>query len=217
MVQLTNKPTEWATIIGNFLPSFSIKNMSSLFQYCFLEQLHLLNNEMLITYWIPNEQLEYDCVVVAKQSNDKVKQVTSNLVRYTHRITIANDRIIKVDYEKIVYSWNDYDKDYKKQIALRNDVGFKLLFCQHIFYPKFTRIRYYVFLLSAHKHQTLVIIRHDLIVALSLGVFSSLTWQEIAFSRLVMRLNICKYCSNKMVIIQSFANEFRNNRKRAPP
>jgi len=200
---------------GKYL--FNVKNMSSVFQSRFVEQLRLLKKEKLINGWIPNGLFEHDWVVYAKQAFGGPKQVINYLGRYTHRTAISNDRIIKVDHEKVVFSWNDYNKDYKKQISSRKGEDFLRLFCQHILPPGFTRIRHYGFLSSASKRKSLAIIRHDLRVTTPSKATTTLTWQEIAFKKMGIQPGICKCCGGEMVIIQAFANKFRNNRERAPP
>jgi len=101
------------------------------------------------------------------------------LERYTHRTAISNDRILEVNDQKVVFSWNDYNKDYKKQISSRKGEDFLRLFCQHILPPRFTRIKHYGFLSSASKRKSLAIIRHDLRVT-SPSKTTTLTWRSFS-------------------------------------
>lgn len=199
---------------GKYL--FNVENMSSVFQARFVKQLRLLKKEKLINGWIPNGLFEHDWVVYAKQAFGGPKQVINYLGRYTHRTAISNDRILEVNNEKVIFSWNDYNKGYQKQISSRKGEDFLRLFCQHILPPGFTRIRHYGFLSSASKRKSLAIIRNDLGVNTPADT-NTLTWQEVAFKKMGIQPGICKCCGGEMVIIQAFANRFRNNRQRAPP
>ena len=199
---------------GKYL--FNVENMSTVFQARFVEQLRLLKQEKIINGWIPNGLFDQDWVVYAKQAFGGPKQVINYLGRYTHRTAISNDRILELDHEKVTFTWNDYHKGYKKQISSRKGEDFLGLFCQHILPPGFTRIRHYGFLSSASKRKSLAIIRNHLKVS-SPSKSTSLTWQEIAFKKMGIQPGICKCCGAEMLIIQTFANRFRNNPQRAPP
>ena len=116
----------------------------------------------------------------------------------------------------MVFSWNDYSKDYQKQKTSLKGEDFLRLFCQYILPPGFTRIRHYGFLSSASKRKSLAIILHALNVNKP-SETPHLTWQEIVFNRMEIQPGICKCCGGKMVVIQTFPDRFRNTHQRAPP
>ncbi len=199
---------------GKYL--FNVENLSSVFRSRFVKQLRLLKKENLIKGWIPRGLFDHHWVVYAKQAFGGPKQVINYLGRYTHRTAISNDRILDINKGRVVFSWNDYSKNYQKQKTSLKGEDFLRLFCQHILSPGFTRIRHYGFLSSASKRKSLAIIRHALNVNKP-SETPHLTWQEIAFNRMEIQPGICKCCGGEMVIIQTFANRFRDKHQRAPP
>ena len=71
------------------------------------------------------------------------EQVLEYLGRYTHRVAISNDRIVKMDDGKMTFRYRDYrDGDQVKQISLEA-VEFIRRFLLHILPDNFVKIRYY--------------------------------------------------------------------------
>jgi hypothetical protein len=84
-----------------------------------------------------------DWVVYAKAPFGGAEGTFEYLGRYTHRIAISNNRIIKVNDTHTTFSWKDYkDNSTKKEMTVTNE-EFIRRFLLHVLPLGFTRIRYY--------------------------------------------------------------------------
>ena len=82
-------------------------------------------------------------VVYLKESFKKHSGVIEYLGRYTHKIAIANHRILKVENDEVWFWYKDYrDTNKRKVLRMRVD-EFMRRFCLHIVPKRFVRIRYY--------------------------------------------------------------------------
>jgi hypothetical protein len=199
---------------GKFL--FDVKQLSSVFQARFVEQLHILIKEKKMVGKEPHGLFDKKWVVYAKQPFGGTRQVINYLGRYTHRTAISNNRILEVGAEKVVYKWNDYKNNYAKRITSIPGGEFLRLFCMHILPTGFTRIRHYGFLSSASKKKSLAIIRASL-KAQPLAKQPQKPLLDTVFEKMGIKPGICKCCGGRMIIIETIPNQFWNKKQRAPP
>jgi hypothetical protein len=84
-----------------------------------------------------------DWVVYAKRPFAGPAQVLEYLGRYTHRVALSNDRLLRLDDEIVRFRWKDYaDGDRVKVMALDAD-EFIRRFLLHIVPDGFVRIRHF--------------------------------------------------------------------------
>ncbi len=103
---------------------------------------------------------EKDWVVYAKKPFAGPKQVLKYLGKYTHRIAISNYRIIRVENEKVTFSYKDYaDNSNLKELTL-TVVEFMRRFLLHVLPPSFVRIRHYGLFGSKFKKKNLELCRY---------------------------------------------------------
>jgi predicted Zn-ribbon and HTH transcriptional regulator len=94
-------------------------------------------------------------VVYLKESFRDSTSVIRYLARYTHKIAIANHRILKVENGEVWFSYRDRrDGNKRKVLRLRTD-EFMRRFCLHIVPKRFVRIRYYGLLSHRCKREAL--------------------------------------------------------------
>lgn len=74
------------------------------------------------------------------------EQVLAYLAAYTHRIAIANRRILAFDGQRVCFCWRDYAGGNTPKIMTLDAVEFLRRFLMHVVPPRFVRIRYYGFL-----------------------------------------------------------------------
>jgi hypothetical protein len=197
---------------GKYL--FKVEQLSSVFRAQFVKQLRILIKEGQVQGIEPPGLFDKDWVVYAKKAFGGPKQVISYLGRYTHRTAISNDRVLEVNKNNVSFAWNDYKKDYSKQITTIPGEEFLGLFCQHILPPGFTRIRHYGFLSSASKTRSLKIIRAALKVAPKSGPDEDV--MKAIFSKMGIQPGVCKSCGGKMLVVEIIPNRFKK-KPRAPP
>jgi hypothetical protein len=142
---------------GFFLP---VRVLSRLFRRLFLAQLQaafdrrrlhfagalepLQDPAAFAQYLAPLRQVEW--VVYAKPPFGGPAQVLDYLGRYTHRVAIANHRLVAIDRGQVRFRWKDYrNHDRQKTMTLDAD-EFIRRFLLHVLPGGFHRIRHYGFL-----------------------------------------------------------------------
>ena len=104
-------------------------------------------------YWIPARKAEW--VVYAKPPFGGPQRVLEYVGRYTHRMAIANDRLISIEDSKVRFRWKDY-RDGEHAAAMTLAAGeFIRRFLLHVLPEGFQRIRYYGFLCNRYREQKL--------------------------------------------------------------
>jgi hypothetical protein len=141
---------------GFFLP---VRVLSRLFRRLFLEQLAaahaagrlhffgahapLAERSAFATYLAPLRKIEW--VVYAKRPFAGPQAVLAYLSRYTHRVAIANSRLIAFDDTGVTFRWKDYrakGRERQKVMTLASD-EFIRRFLIHLLPSGFHRIRHY--------------------------------------------------------------------------
>lgn len=141
---------------GFFLP---VRVLSRLFRRLFLQKLvathqngrlsffgdhaHLAEPQSFATYLAPLRKAEW--VVYAKRPFGGPEAVLAYLSRYTHRVAIANSRLIACDQQGVTFKWKDYrieGRDRYKQMTLAT-FEFIRRFLIHVLPRGFHRIRHY--------------------------------------------------------------------------
>jgi Putative transposase/Transposase zinc-binding domain len=90
-----------------------------------------------------NKSVKNNWVVYAKQPFGGPAQVLKYLSRYTHRVAISNQRLIKMDEKSVTFQYKDYaDQSASKHMRL-SGVEFLRRFFMHVLPRGFTKIRHY--------------------------------------------------------------------------
>jgi hypothetical protein len=84
-----------------------------------------------------------DWVVYAKPPFAGPEQVIAYLGRYTHRVAIANDRLVALDDNHVSFRWRDYRDGARCKTMRLEAVEFIRRFLLHILPQGFMRIRHY--------------------------------------------------------------------------
>ncbi|SDH07845.1 Putative transposase [Bradyrhizobium sp. Rc2d] len=141
---------------GFFLP---VRVLSRLFRRLFLAKLvaahqagrlsffahhaHLAEAQSSAAYLVPLRTAEW--VVYAKRPSGGPEPVLAYLSRYTHRVAIANGRLIACDKRAVTFKWKDYriaGRDRYKRMTLATD-EFIRRFLIHVLPRGLHRIRHY--------------------------------------------------------------------------
>jgi hypothetical protein len=111
--------------------------------------IHLKNPRELETF-ISN-LYQKNWIVYCKPPFKNASKVVEYLGRYTHRVAISNNRIIKLENNMVTFKWRDY-KDSNKNKIMSITVGeFIRRFMMHILPTGFCKIRHYGILASCNK------------------------------------------------------------------
>jgi hypothetical protein len=155
--------TRWVACLPSFF--LPVRVLSRLFRRLFLQGLQNafdagklrffgnlagLADPTAFTVWL-HELRRINWVVYAKPPFGGPQQVLAYLGRYTHRVAIANSRLISLSDDKVRFTWKDYRQDGKtKTMALDAD-EFIRRFLLHALPDSFHRIRYYGFLANGGR------------------------------------------------------------------
>jgi hypothetical protein len=95
----------------------------------------------------------YQCewIVYCKPPFKDASCVVEYLGRYTHRVAISNNRILKLEEGKVTFKWRDYREGKKEKIMTVTAEEFIRRFLIHIFPDRFTKIRHYGLFSSRDK------------------------------------------------------------------
>jgi hypothetical protein len=100
-----------------------------------------------------------DWVVYAKPPFAGPEQVLGYLARYTHRVAIANSRLVGFEDGQVSFTWKDYRQDGKTKIMTLPANEFIRRFLQHTVPDGFHRIRHIGFLANRHRTAKLALCR----------------------------------------------------------
>ena len=198
---------------GFFLP---VRVLSRLFRRLFLDALErafhkselqffsalrpLQDPTAFSTYLEPWRSAEW--VVYAKPPLGGPGQVLEYLGRYTHRVAIANQRLVAMDHEKVTFRWKDY-RHRQRPKTMTVDAGeFIRRFLLHTLPPGFQRIRHYGLLSNHHRRGALARCRLCLATTASqLLPNPRLDFRELYLALTAQPLNRCPQCGIGTLVI----------------
>jgi len=120
-------------------------------------------------------------VVYAKRPFAGPAQVLAYLSRYTHRIAIANSRLLSMANGKITFRWRDYAHGYQSRTMTLDADEFLRRFLLHVLPPGFVRIPYFGMLANRQRKIFLNLSREYLPVSLPRQVTTAV-------------VNLCQHC-----------------------
>ena len=209
---------------GFFLP---VRVLSRLFRRRFLEALEQAHRSGQLQFfgehaaladastfadWLaPLRQCEW--VVYAKRPFAGPEAVLAYLARYTHRVAIANSRLVALDEHDVTFKWKDYRaKGRTKYKTMTLSTGeFMRRFLLHVLPIGFHRIRHYGLIANAGRRDNLAKVRHLLNVSSEADDAVSI---DEAKAEPVQPIYVCPDCGTPMIIIETLA---RGQPIRAPP
>jgi hypothetical protein len=202
---------------GFFLP---VRVLSRLFRRLFLEKLiavhqaghlkffgqyaALADAQAFVTYLAPLRRAEW--VVYAKRPFGGPQAVLTYLSRYTHRVAIANSRLIACDRANVTFRWKDYrakGRDSQKVMTLAT-AEFIRRFLIHVLPHGFHRIRHYGLFASATRADNIARAR----LLLDLPAAQPEAGDTNCAQTNKPLAHPCPCCGGRMVIIEIFQRGF---------
>ena len=137
-------------------------------------------------------------IVYSKAPFKSAAYVVQYLGRYTHRVAISDNRIIKVDNKNVVFKWRDYkDKNKEKIMTLKAD-EFIRRFTMHILPDRFVKIRHYGIL--GNRNKKLKFKRCIEIFRVKPRDDEKLSSAELFFKLTGIKIGMCKVCEKGNLI-----------------
>ena len=140
-----------------------------------------------------------DWVVYAKPPFAGPEQVLGYLGRYTHRVAIANSRLVGLADNQVSFTWKDYRQDGKTTVMTLSADEFIRRFLQHILPRGFHRIRHIGFLANGHRTEKLALCR-QLLAAPQPGLLAPRRWQDLLRDLTGEDVDVCPCCGGRMLI-----------------
>jgi hypothetical protein len=134
-------------------------------QLQFFGEYAALGEEKSFHRWLsPLKRIEW--VVYAKKPFAGPKAVLAYLSRYTHRIAIANSRLVSADADTVSFRWKDYRLKGKKRSKVMSLTTNQFIqrFLLHVLPRGFHRIRHYGFIANVSRKANLARVRQLLAV-----------------------------------------------------
>jgi len=147
--------SRWLAAKKNFL--FPVKALSRVFRAKFLDLLQQACEKGKLPARLSEGKTsrQKNWVVYAKKPFGSPKTVLDYLGRYTHRVALSNDRILKVENGLVALSYRDRkDGDRNKTLTL-DAQEFIRRFLLHVLPGGFMRVRHFGFLANRAKKQAL--------------------------------------------------------------
>jgi hypothetical protein len=140
-------------------------------------------------------------VVYAKKPLGSPQTVLDYLGRYTHRVALSNDRILKVENGEVLLSYRDRkDGDRKKTLPLEAE-EFIRRFLLHVLPQRFMRIRHFGFLANRSKKQALTQCRKLLGLGPILPQSPNQSVKDLLLKITGIDLSRCPCCHNGTMIV----------------
>jgi len=200
---------------GFFLP---VRVLARLFRRLFLERLvaahktgrltffgnyaPLADAQAFATYLAPLRKIEW--VVYAKRPFGGPKAVLAYLSRYTHRVAIANSRLIALDRNGVTFKWKDYRAKGRERAKLMTLVTDEFIrrFLIHVLPRGFHRIRHYGLFASGARADNITRARELLDVPTARTEAAD---TDAANSNEPLTLaHPCPCCGGRMIVIETF-------------
>ena len=200
---------------GFFLP---VRVLSRLFRRLFLERLlaahqaghlkffgghaALTDPQAFADHLAPLRQAEW--VVYAKRPFGGPQAVLAYLSRYTHRVAIANSRLVACDRNGVTFRWKDYraeGRDRQKVMTLAT-AEFIRRFLIHVLPQGFHRIRHYGLLASGTRADNIAQARRLLDVRATQTEAGDANGAEANEPKPLS--HPCPCCGGRMMIIERF-------------
>jgi hypothetical protein len=211
---------------GFFLP---VRVLSRLFRRLFLQGLvaafkagelqffsdlgGLKDPDAFAGYLAPLRKSEW--VVYAKRPFAGPSQVLAYLARYTHRVAIANSRLVSLSAGNVSFRWKDYRQDGKGKVMTLQAGEFIRRFLMHTLPDGFHRIRHYGLFANGHRADMLNLCRALLDKPSSSTAPNDS--DDADQSDTTQDLHLCPCCGGRMKIIETFDGPYASRGEATDP
>jgi hypothetical protein len=159
------------------------------------KQEYLLKGLNFLNLLSPLYQKEW--VVYCKPPFKNASCVVSYLGRYTHRVAISNNRILKLKNGQVTFKWRDYRDNNKEKIMTITAEEFIRRFLMHILPNKFVKIRHYGILSNRNRKTKLKLCKKHtgMIYKMKAVSFKKLSAAELFKKLTGIDYGICPCCN----------------------
>ena len=141
-------------------------------------------------------------VVYCKPPLKHPEKVVDYLGRYTHRVALSNDRLVKMEDNRVTFRWRDSADNDKIKLLTLEAFEFIRRFLLHVLPSQFVKIRYYGILSHRSRKGKLLRCKNLLGVLIpeeSKQVLKE-TWQDLLTRITGIDPRVCPYCGKGKMI-----------------
>jgi hypothetical protein len=191
----------WVKARKNFL--FPVKALSLLFRGKFLAllertvergKLPAIHNEI-------KTSRQNNWVVYAKEPFGSPQKVLDYLGRYTHRVALSNERILKVQNGEVTFSYRDRTEGERRKTRTLKAEEFIRRFLLHVLPKGFMRIRHFGFLANRAKKHALPQCRKLLGLHPALPEIPDRSTQDLLRELTGVELSRCPACKRGTMVV----------------
>ena len=155
-------------------------------------------------------------VVDSRPSFKRSESVIDYLGRYTHRVAITNDRIIKLKDDQVTFTYRDRRDNARTKLMSLDAFEFIRRFLFHVLPDGFMKIRHYGILSNRNRNEKLSICKRLLGVDISENSQDNKkeTWENLLYRLTGIDPRVCPFCGKGRMIKRQ---ELQPKRGRYPP
>jgi hypothetical protein len=196
----------------------SVRVLSRLFRRLFLERLATAYHTGRLEFFADQAALaeparfkawlaalrKREWVVYSKRPFGGPDAVLAYLSRYTHRIAIANSRLVAFDGERVTFKWKDYraKADARYKLMTLDADEFIRRFLIHVLPDRFHRIRHYGLFANANRAGNIALARQ--LLGMPDPAPSSAESDGAESGHEDEEWNACPCCGGRMIVVETF-------------
>jgi len=158
-----------------------------------------------------NDLYDQEWVVYCKPLLRNSQKLMDYLGRYTHRVALSNDRLVKIEGNQVTFRWRDSAENNKIKWLTLEAFEFIRRFLLHVLPDQFVKIRYYGILSHRNRKKKLLTCRR------LLGVLTGRepeevpkeTWQDLLTRITGIDPRVCPRCGKGKMIQREILSALR--------
>ena len=141
-------------------------------------------------------------VVYCKEPFGDPKNLINYLGRYTHRVAIANHRILDLDAEHVSFQYRDYADGKKMKIMRLSNLEFIRRFLLHILPGGFMKIRHYGLLANRNRRVFINICRNllNFVAETTIPDYEGMDWKTLLRELTGLDVDRCEECRVGIIV-----------------
>jgi hypothetical protein len=166
----------------------------------------LAGNRAFVAFLAPLKKTKW--FVYSKRPFAGPAAVLAYLARYTHRVAIANSRLIALDDAGVTFKWKDYRADGRARLKTMTlaTPEFIRRFLLHVLPTGFHRIRHYGLFANGQRRDMIARARQLLDAATAEAAATEPTDNnDEAGETAAIPTQRCPCCSGRMIVVETFA------------
>jgi len=149
-----------------------------------------------------NDLYDQDWVVYCKPPFRNPEKVIDYLGRYTHRVALSNDRLVKMEGSQVTFRWRDSADGNKIKGITLEAFEFIRRFLLHVLPDQFVKIRYYGIL--SHRNRKVKLLRCKKLLGVLIDKEAEEvpkeTWEDLLTRITGTDPRVCPFCGKGKMI-----------------